>query len=170
MSASPAMTRCAASAMVCRPDEQKRLTVMPDTVTGQPARSATWRAMLAPVAPSGVAQPMMTSSTSPGSMPARAMACSTAWPPSVAPCVMLKEPFQLLAKGVRAVETITAEVMAFSNSLKSGGPVRVQLKVLPSATRRASSGAGCQKAASSSGFSAKRCMAWTTLNRPTSLA
>ena len=27
---------------------------------------------------------------------------------------MLKEPFQLLAKGVRAVETITADVMEFS--------------------------------------------------------
>jgi hypothetical protein len=37
----------------------------------QPARSAIWRAMLEPVAPSGVAQPMMTSSTSAGSMPAR---------------------------------------------------------------------------------------------------
>jgi hypothetical protein len=29
----------------------------------------------------------------------------------VAPWVMLKEPFQLLASGVRAVETITADVM-----------------------------------------------------------
>jgi hypothetical protein len=29
---------------------------------------------------------------------------------------MLKEPFQLLARGVRAVETITAEVMEFSES------------------------------------------------------
>ena len=27
-------------AMACRPDEQKRLTVMPDAVTGRPARSA----------------------------------------------------------------------------------------------------------------------------------
>src|SRR6188474_154917 len=114
MSASPAITRWAARAMVCRPDEQKRLTVMPETVTGQPARSAIWRAMLAPVAPSGVAQPMITSSTSAASMPARLSACSTAWPPSVAPCVMLKEPFQLLARGVCAVETITAEVMGIS--------------------------------------------------------
>ena len=36
------MTRCAASAMVCRPVEQKRFTVTPAVVTGQPARSATW--------------------------------------------------------------------------------------------------------------------------------
>ena len=108
------MMRCAASAIVCRPDEQKRFTVMPDTVTGQPARKAIWRAMLAPVAPSGLAQPMMTSSTSPASMPARLMACSTAWPPSVAPWVMLNAPFQLLASGVRAVETMTALLMGDS--------------------------------------------------------
>ena len=31
---------------------------------------------------------------------------------SVAPWVMLNEPFQLLARGVRAVETMTADVMA----------------------------------------------------------
>jgi hypothetical protein len=111
-SPSPAMMRWAAVAMVCRPEEQKRLMVMPDTVTGQPAASAIWRAMLEPVAPSGVAQPMITSSTSAASIPARWMACCTAWPPRVAPWVMLKAPFQLLARGVRAVETITADVMA----------------------------------------------------------
>jgi hypothetical protein len=57
---------------------------------------------------------MMTSSTSPGSMPARSTAALTAWPPSVAPCVMLKAPFQLFASGVRAVETMTALVMECS--------------------------------------------------------
>ena len=34
------MMRCAAIAMVCRPDEQKRLMVTPAVVTGRPARSA----------------------------------------------------------------------------------------------------------------------------------
>ena len=111
---SPAMTRCAAIAIVCRPLEQKRFTVMPLVVIGRPARSAIWRAMLLPVAPSGVAQPMMTSSTSAASMPARSTAALTAWPPRVAPWVMLKAPFQLLASGVRAVETITALVMGGS--------------------------------------------------------
>ena len=106
------MMRWAAVAMVCRPDEQKRLMVMPDVVTGRPALSAIWRAMFMPVAPSGLAQPMMTSSTSAPSMPARCTACCTAWPPRVAPWVMLNEPFQLLASGVRAVETITADVMS----------------------------------------------------------
>ncbi len=45
------MMRCAAMAMVCRPDEQKRLTVTPEAVMGRPAFSAIWRAMLLPVAP-----------------------------------------------------------------------------------------------------------------------
>ena len=85
--------------------------VMPEVVMGRPAFNAIWRAMFMPVAPSGLAQPMITSSTSAASIPARCTACCTAWPPSVAPCVMLNEPFQLLASGVRAVETITAEVM-----------------------------------------------------------
>ena len=139
--------------MVCRPLEQKRLMVMPLADTGRPARSAIWRAMLPPVAPSGVAQPMMTSSTSAPSMPARSTAAWTAKPPSVAPWVMLKAPFQLLASGVRAV----------------GPGVRrddAQEKVLPSAARRASSGAGCQNVALSWGFFANCFIAATTLKSP----
>src|SRR6218665_2919622 len=119
-SPSPAMMRWAAEAMVCRPLEQKRLIVMPLADTGSPARSAIWRAMLLPVAPSGVAQHINTSSTSAPSMPARSTAAFTACPPSVAPWVMLKAPFQLLASGVRAVETITAEVMVSSSGMRAG--------------------------------------------------
>jgi hypothetical protein len=37
------MMRCAAIAMVCKPDEQKRFTVTPLTVTGRPARNADCR-------------------------------------------------------------------------------------------------------------------------------
>src|SRR6516164_11463432 len=108
MSPSPVMTRWAAIAIVCRPDEQKRLTVIPEVVTGHPARMAICRAMFRPVAPSGFPQPMITSSMSPGSTPARLMACCSTWPPIVAPWVMLSAPRQLLQSGVRAVETITA--------------------------------------------------------------
>src|SRR5690606_24628256 len=93
----------------------------PETVMGRPALRAIWRAILAPVAPSGLAQPMITSSTSAGSMPARCTACWTTWPPSVAPWVMLKAPFQLLARGVRAVETMTALVMMGSSNLGACG-------------------------------------------------
>ena len=41
------MTRCAAMAIVCRPGEQKRLTVTPLVVTGKAARSAICRAVVA---------------------------------------------------------------------------------------------------------------------------
>ena len=41
-------------ATVCRPEEQKRLTVAPAVVTGQPAQSAALRPTLVPVAPFGV--------------------------------------------------------------------------------------------------------------------
>src|SRR5438477_5731195 len=103
--------RCAASAMVCRPDEQKRFTVMPGTVCGQPARTAICRAMFQPVAPSGLAQPMMTSSTSFASTLALSSAACTTCPPILAPCVLLSAPFQLLQRGVRAVDTISASVI-----------------------------------------------------------
>src|SRR5215469_6526 len=56
-------TRWAAIEMVCRPDEQKRLTVTPDTLTGAPERMADTRATFEPVVPSGAEQPMITSST-----------------------------------------------------------------------------------------------------------
>src|ERR1041385_7232708 len=102
------MTRWLASAMVCSPEEQRRFTVMPGTVFGQPARTAIWRAMFQPVAPSGLAQPMITSSTSSASTLARSSAACTTCPPILAPCVLLRAPFQLLVRGVRAVETITA--------------------------------------------------------------
>src|SRR5436190_6707995 len=127
-SASPAMMRCAAIAIVCRPEEQKRFTVTPDTVTGMPARMAESRAILLPVAFSGVAQPSITSSTSPGSIPARSTACFTTSPPRVAPCVMLKAPRNALPIGVRAVETMTASGITRSSFVsarphESGDPV-----------------------------------------------
>src|SRR6266403_1782323 len=103
--------RWLASAMVCRPEEQKRFTVMPGTELGQPARTAICRAMFQPVAPSGLAQPMITSSTSSASTLARSSAACTTCPPIFAPCVMLSAPRQLLHSGVRAVETMTASVM-----------------------------------------------------------
>ena len=105
------MIRCAASAIVCSPEEQKRLTEMPAVVTGQPARSATCRATFMPAAPSKNVAPTMTSSTSAGSMRARSMACRNTWPVKVTGWVMLSEPRQDFASPVRAVETTTASVM-----------------------------------------------------------
>src|SRR5438093_2282731 len=78
--------------------------------------------MFRPVAPSGFAQPMSTSSTSPGSTFARSMACRRAWPPIVAPWVMLKAPRQLLQSGVRAVETTTASAISTLYRIRTRGP------------------------------------------------
>ena len=111
----------AASAIACRPEEQKRLTVWAAAVTGRPARIAHWRAMLPPVAPSGLAQPIVTSSTSPGSMPARLTAWATTWPPMSAPCVRLNTPRTALPIGVRAVDTMTASTMGRVLSVLSSG-------------------------------------------------
>src|SRR5688572_1506331 len=122
------MMRCAASAMVCRPEEQKRLTVMPGTVSGQPARMAIWRAMFQPVAPSGLAQPMITSSTSSASSFARSSAACTTCPPIFAPCVMLSAPRHDLHRGVLAVETMTASVIEFPSFL---GETNQQRRGLP---------------------------------------
>jgi hypothetical protein len=104
-------TRCAAMEMVCRPEEQKRLTVTPETLTGAPARIAETRATLEPVVPSGAAQPRITSSTSPSSTLARSAACLITCAPMSAPWVSLKMPRNALPIGVRAVETITASAI-----------------------------------------------------------
>ena len=53
-------------AMACKPEEQKRLTVVPATVTGRPARIAAMRATFLPCGPCGWAQPRTTSSISAG--------------------------------------------------------------------------------------------------------
>ncbi|MNT20780.1 hypothetical protein D3C72_1560970 [compost metagenome] len=47
------MMRPAANAIACRPEAQKRLTTVPPTLMGRPARTAAWRPMLRPVVPSG---------------------------------------------------------------------------------------------------------------------
>ena len=44
----PLRIACAPSAMVCSPLEQKRLTVIPETSTGNPARNDASLAMLSP--------------------------------------------------------------------------------------------------------------------------
>ena len=83
----------------------------PEVVTGHPALTATLRAMLKPVAPSGMPLPRITSPTSAGSTWARAMACCSACAPRTIGWVALKLPRKDLARAVRAVETTTASRM-----------------------------------------------------------
>ena len=68
-SASPRRMRSAASATACTPEEQKRLMVMPDTESGNPASSSPMRATFMPCSASGMAQPTITSSMAAGSSP-----------------------------------------------------------------------------------------------------
>ncbi len=66
-SASPTRMRSAAMATADRPEAQKRLTVMPPTELGSPARMAPMRATFRPCWASGMAQPAITSSMALGS-------------------------------------------------------------------------------------------------------
>src|SRR5262245_48708355 len=111
----------AAMAMACRPDEQKRLTVVPATVTGRPARPAAPRAMLWPCAPCGWPQPRMTSSTSLasswGTLPRASL---MAWAARSSGRVRLNEPRCDLARGVRELATTTASLMGVPRSGEFG--------------------------------------------------
>ena len=82
----------AAVAIAIRPDEHWRSMVIPDTLTGQPARSATWRPILPNWVPWVSTAPHTTSSISPASIPARSIAGFSEKLPSVGPGVALNAP------------------------------------------------------------------------------
>ena len=86
------ITERAATAIACRPDAHCRSMVVPATVTGSPARIAPLRATFITMVPCCMAQPITTSSTSPGSMPARLTASAITWPAMVGPSVLLSAP------------------------------------------------------------------------------
>ena len=119
---SPVMMDCAAMATVCNPDEQNRFTVAAETSTGNPARNTPMRAMLSPCAPSGIAQPHSTSSTSAGSKFTR---CTTALSTSAdrsTGCTVASPPsFLPRATAVRTALTMTA---SFICMVHSPGPPR----------------------------------------------
>src|SRR5947208_1588805 len=96
-------------AMDCKPEAQKRLTVVPGTEVGRPATIADTRAMLWPCTPCGCPQPRITSSTSAGS------SCGVFRRTSRMQCaarssgrVRLNDPRNDFASGVRELATITA--------------------------------------------------------------
>src|SRR5690348_6876500 len=108
-SAPPPAMRSAAIAIDCNPDEQKRLIVIADASTGNPARSDAIRATFMPCSASGIAQPRITSSISLGS------SCGTlssapliAMAPSSSGRVARSVPLNARPTGVRIEETITA--------------------------------------------------------------
>src|SRR5262249_20896219 len=101
-----------AIAIACRPEEQKRLTVVAATVTGSPARSVEMRATFVPAGPCGWPQPRITSSISDGS------SCGNFRSASLMQCaarssgrVRLNEPRNDFANGVRELATTTASLI-----------------------------------------------------------
>src|SRR5580765_8574082 len=104
--------------MACRPDEQKRLTVTAEAVTGIPARRLAILATFMPCSASGIAQPMITSSMSPGSMPgARLSASAMATAPSSSGRVPRSVPAGALPDAVLTAETMTASVIEISQQV-----------------------------------------------------
>ena len=108
----PAMIRSDDCAIVCKPDEQKRLTVVPGMLSGSPAAIAATRATLKPCSPSGIAQPRTTSSISSGeSFPAT---CATTALIAAAAIssgrVVRNVPRGALPTAVRAPATMTASL------------------------------------------------------------
>src|SRR5690349_8742249 len=96
--------------------------VMPETLTGHPARRATCRPILPNCVPWVRTAPHTTSSISPASMFARSIAASSEKAPKVAPGVALNAPLYARPMGVRAVETITASRIKFSSDEQQGQP------------------------------------------------
>ena len=86
----------------CIDEPQKRLTVVPATVIGSSARNATSRAMLRPCSPSGMAQPMITSSMVPGSILVRSTSAATTCAARSSGRTLTSAPFLAKWKGERA--------------------------------------------------------------------
>ncbi len=107
MSYAPAITPWAAKCAACWLDPHWRSTEVPGTVSGKPAASAALRPTFTAWSPTCMTQPMITSSTSAGSMPVRStrawMLCaarSTEW---VSLSLPLRRP-----SGLRTASTMTA--------------------------------------------------------------
>ena len=91
------------------------MTVTADALTGIPARRLAMRATFMPCSASGIAQPMITSSISPGSSPgARFSASAMAVAASSSGRVPRSVPPGALPDAVLTAETMTASCMVFS--------------------------------------------------------
>jgi hypothetical protein len=98
--------------MACSPDEQKRLIVTADALTGTPARRLAMRATLRPCSASGIAQPRMTSSTSDGCTPGARRNASPMTAAAISSgLTVFNAPFGARPTAVRVAETITASCM-----------------------------------------------------------
>src|SRR5882762_6498569 len=106
-SPSPALIACAALAIACSPEPQRRLTVCPGTSTGKPASSAAIRATLRLSSPAWFVQPRITSSRRAGSKETRSTAPRTAMAARSSARTSARAP-PARPTGVRTAETIRA--------------------------------------------------------------
>src|SRR3990172_6910958 len=108
-SENPVIMCSLAVAIACRPDEQKRLTVCPATVSGRPARRAASRAAIRPCFASRRAQPITTSSMSAGSSPPTRATASLITAAAISSGrVSFRVPRGALPTAVRTALTMTA--------------------------------------------------------------
>src|SRR4051794_7878946 len=110
----PAISPAAAKCTDCCEDPHCRSTVTPVTVSGQPAVSAAVRAMSKVCSPTCETQPQMTSSTTPGSTPARSTSALSTCADRSAVCTPDNPPLRL-PTGVRTASTITASRMSLTS-------------------------------------------------------
>ena len=106
---SPTAMACAASITALSPEPQTLLTVSAATWSDRPPWSAAWRAGAWPT-PAETTLPMMASSTSAGSMPARRTASRMAMAPSCGAVKPLSDP-RNRPVGMRTADAMTADAM-----------------------------------------------------------
>src|SRR5918996_174439 len=103
----PDQTAAAALKFVCMDEPHWRSTVVPATLTGQPAVNATLRPMFHACSSIWVTQPHWTSSTSPGSRSLRSTrafsTCAESWSPRIEASVPFRRPI-----GLRTASTMRA--------------------------------------------------------------
>ena len=108
--------------IVCRLEAQKRFTVVPGTVSGSPASSATRRPRFMPCRSSGMPQPTITSTTSAPSSPGTlSSAVRTAKAAMSSGRTSASEPLRARPIGVRAAAAITASGMGLLERNGAGG-------------------------------------------------
>jgi len=110
-SSCPEATAAAALKFPCIDEPHWRSTLVPQTVSGQPATSGTIRPMFQPCSPIWVTQPIWTSSTSAGSRSWRATSPFRTCPQSSSPRILDSAPFRLPI-GLRTASTMSAPFKA----------------------------------------------------------
>ena len=106
----PDMTPCAAKCTACWEEPHWRSMVTPGTWSGRPATSQAVRATSPAWDPMVSQQPMITSSTAPGSMPVRWTSALSTWAPRSAECIPERDPPRF-PTGVRTASTMKASAM-----------------------------------------------------------